>query len=70
MAKKIIERIFKTLNIVINILFGMLAVGNAIGYGTDGYMYSDSWIRIIWIIAMLIVVNVADGFIRKVIKEF
>ena len=70
MMKRIIEKIFKTLNIIVNVLFGMLALANALHYGVDGYMYSDSWLRIIWIVVMLFVVNTADVLIRKVIRDF
>lgn len=70
MAKKIIERIFKVINILANLMMGLVAFTNACNYGTQGYMYSDTYQRIIWVVAMLIVVNGADFLIRKIIREF
>ena len=70
MAKKVIERIFKVFNIIANTMIGLVAFTNACTYGTNGYMYSDTILRIIWIIAMTVVVNFVDGFIRKMIRDF
>lgn len=69
-AKKIIERVFKFLNILANLMMGLVAFTNACNYGTQGYMYSDTYQRIIWIVVMAAVVNIADYFIRKVIRDF
>lgn len=69
-AKKIIERIFKVLNILVNLVIGMIAVGCVCNYGTDGWLYSDTIQRIPWIIGMFIVANGADYIIRKTIREF
>lgn len=70
MFKKVIERIFKVINILVNMVIGMIAIANVCNYGTDGYMYSDTIQRIPWIIWMCVIVNVADYMIRKHIKEF
>ena len=70
MAKKVIERIFKVINILVNIVIGLIAISCACNYGTNGYLYSDTIQRIPWIIWMFVVFNGADYFIRKVIREF
>ena len=69
-AKKIIERIFKVINIIMNLMFSWIAFGGACYYGTTGYLYTDTIQRIPWIIVMIIVTNVCDYFIRKTIKDF
>ena len=70
MAKKVIERIFKVINILVNIVFALIAIACACNYGIDGYMYSDTINRIPWILWMFVVFNGADYFIRKVIRNF
>ena len=69
-AKKIIERVFKVMNILVNMVIGFIAIVSVINYGTSGYLYSDTIQRIPWIIGMFVVANGADYFIRKIIREF
>ena len=68
--KKIIERILKVINIVINLAMTYIAFASYCHYGTSGYMYTDDVYRIVWMITMIAVVNFGDYCIRKVIKEF
>ena len=70
MIKKIITRIIKVINILINGLIGLVAFGNVCQYGTNGYLYSDTWQRMIWIITMTLVINIVDSIIIKKIEKF
>ena len=69
-AKKIIERILKVINILMNMLMTLIAFESYCHYGTNGYMMSDDIYRIVWIVAMLVTVNIGDYLIRKTIREF
>ena len=68
--KNIITRIIKLVNILINILIGFIGLGNLCRFGTDATMYSDDILRIIWIIAMAVVINTVDHLIIKKVKDF
>ena len=70
MIKKIIERIFKVVNIMVNILIGFIAIGQLCNYGIDGYMFTDSIYRLVWIVVMFIIINICDILIRRRIREF
>ena len=70
MAKKVIERIVKVVNILINMVMTFVSVASFMHYGTSGYMYSDDIYRLPWVIGMFIIVNAADYIIRKRIREF
>ena len=69
-AKKIIERIIKIINILLNVFMVFIAVLAFGHYGTNGYMYSDDINRITWMVWMFAIVNGGDHFIRKIIREF
>lgn len=70
MIKKIIERIFKVINIIINSAMGFVCVTAFMHYGTNGYMYSDDILRLTWIVVMALMVNILDVNIRNKIKDF
>ena len=71
MAKKVIERIFKVLNIIINIVMASGAIMNFMNYAAiDAYVRSDDMGRLPIVLWMFIIVNVGDWLIRKVIREF
>ena len=69
-AKKIIERVIKFVNILLNMFMVFVAIASYGHYGTSGYMYSDDIYRIVWIVSMFAVVNAGDYLIKKAIKEF
>ena len=69
-AKKIIERIIKLVNILLNMFMVFVAIVSEGHSGISGYMYSDDIYRIAWIVSMFTVVNIGDYLIRKVIREF
>lgn len=69
-AKKVIERIMKIINILLNVFMVFIAIVSFGHYGTSGYMYSDDIQRITWMVWMFVIVNGGDYFIRKVIREF
>lgn len=69
-AKKVIERIIKVINIILNAFMVFVAIVQFGHYGTSGYMYTDDINRIAWIIWMFVIVNGGDHFIRKHIREF
>lgn len=68
--KNIITKIFKLVNIIMNMVIGLVAFCNIGHFGTNGYIYSDDWTRMIWIITMTLVLNIVDGIIIKKIKDF
>lgn len=68
--KKIIERIMKIINIVVNLAMTYIAFASFCHYGTSGMMYSDDINRIAWMVAMMVIVNFGDFWIVKKIKEF
>lgn len=68
--KKVIERILKVINIIINLAMGFIGVAAFMHYGINGYMYSDDFLRMIWMVVMMGFVNVVDAGIRKKIREF
>ena len=68
--KRIIEKIIKVLNIIGNMIFGMVAITDGVAYGTNAYLWSDTWMRIVWIAIMFVTFNAADYFIKKTIKDF
>ena len=70
MAKKIIERIVKVINILVNLVMAIVSGASFMHYGTSGYMYSDDINRLPWIIGMFVIINAADYIIRKRIREF
>ena len=70
-AKKIVEKIFKVLNIIINIIMGIGSMMNFMHYATiDAYVRGDDEARLLMMLFMFILVNGADYFIRKRIREF
>ena len=69
-AKKIIERIFKVINILLNMFMAFVAIVQFGHYGTSGYMYGDDINRVAWIVWMFVIVNGCDYFARKVIRDF
>ena len=69
-AKKIIERVLKVMNILINLVMTYIAFACYCNYGTSGYMVSDDIYRIIWIVVMFVMVNAGDYCIRKMIRDF
>lgn len=69
-AKKIIERVFKVINILVNFMICGIGFIGACEYGTNGYMYSDTILRMVWIIGMFVMVNAGDYLIRKIIRDF
>lgn len=70
MAKKIIERILKVINIIVNLAMVYIAFASYCNYGTSGYMMTDDIYRIVWIVTMMATINVGDSWIRKMIREF
>lgn len=68
--KKIIEKIFKVINIIANLVMMLLGLLNYIHYISGGYIYSDDMTRVILLAGMCAIVNVTNYLIRKAIKDF
>ena len=68
--KKVIGRILKFINIIVNLAMGFIGIAAFMHYGTSGYMYSDDILRLPWMIAMMVFVNVVDYLLQQKIKEF
>lgn len=70
MFGKVLERVFKVLNILINIVFAFF--GGVYGFAKliDNYSNERDLFGIIIFILSFIIVNLADGFIRNLIKKF
>lgn len=68
--KKIIEKIFKVINIIANLVMMLLGLLNYVNYISGGYIYSDDITRVILLAGMCAIVNVTNYLIRKAIKEF
>lgn len=70
MFGKVLERIFKTLNILINMAFAFF--GGVYGFAKlmDGYSSERDLFGIIIFVLGFVIVNMADGFIRNLIKKF
>ena len=69
-TKNIIERIIKVINILLNLGMMYISFASYCHYSTGGYMYSDDILRIVWMFAMMTLINVGDYIIRKTIREF
>lgn len=69
-AKKIIERIIKVVNVMLNVFMVFIAIVSFGHFGTNGYMYSDDIYRAIWMVLMFGIINMADQIIRKIIRDF
>lgn len=71
MAKKVMERIVKVINIIINVVMGTGAIMNFMNYAAiDAYVRTDDLSRLPIVLWMFVIVNAADYFIRKAIREF
>lgn len=69
--KKILERIFKVINIILNTVMGVGFAINFMQYASIGaYVYSDDVNRLPLVLWSFVLINVADHLIRKVIREF
>ena len=70
MFSKVLERIFKTLNILINMAFAFF--GGVYGFAKlmDGYSNEHDLYGIIIFVLGFIIINMADSFIRGNIKKF
>lgn len=70
-VKKIIERIFKVINIILNAVMGVGCIVNFMHYASIGaYVYSDDINRLPLVLWSFVIINIADHLIRKVIREF
>ncbi len=70
MMKKVIGRILKFINIIINLAMGFIATAAFMHFGTSGYMYHDDILRLPWMVGMMVLVNTIDYLIQQKIKEF
>ena len=68
--KKIIERVLKVVNIIVNTFFGIMAIMNGGSYITNGYVYSDELVRVFSIVIMIALVNLIHAWIQKAIRDF
>lgn len=70
MAKKVIERILKVINILVNLWMGLISLEVFTVLATDQYYSNDDIERVPWIIMTFVFVNTVDYIIRKHIKNF
>lgn len=71
MAKKIIDRIFKTIIIVIDSLYGgLFAIYGFVCLSRSSYDIEHDFPGVAMCVAVITLVNLANIFIRKLIKNY
>ena len=70
MFGKVLERVFKVFNILINIAFGFVGIIYSFAKLFENYSNEHDLFGIIIFVLGFVLVNLADGFIRNLIKKF
>ncbi len=70
MAKKVFERIFSTIQIVINVVFGGITLVQLGIVLFDTYATIRSWDLCIAQVGLMVGWNLINGYIRKLIRNY
>lgn len=70
MAKKVMERIFTTIQIVLNVLFAGVCIAQFCVAIFDRYASVSSWDLVIVQVMLIVGINLINSGIRKLIRNY